>query len=310
MIDHDRLFKELLTHFFVEFVELFLPELAAYLDRDSLVFLDKEVFTDVTAGEKHEADLVARAHFRGQESFFLIHLESQAQSRTPFGRRMFCYFARLHERYHLPVYPIALFSHHAAHTEPDVYEVVFPDCQVLRFQFRVIQLSRLRWQDFVRRPNPAACALMAKMGMAPEERPRVKLECLRLLTTFRLDPARLRLISGFIDTYLRLNAEETLRFEQQAATLLDETEKGKIMELTTTWKEEGRLEGRQEGRREGRQEGEASLVLRQMKRRWGGLAPTIEAQVRTLSVEHLEGLAEALLDFSSPTDLERWLRAH
>ena len=41
MIDHDRLFKELLCTFFREFVEAFLPEVATYLEPDSLVFLDK-----------------------------------------------------------------------------------------------------------------------------------------------------------------------------------------------------------------------------------------------------------------------------
>ena len=46
-IDHDRLFKELLTTFFIEFVELFLPEVAAYIERDSLVFLDKEVLMGI-----------------------------------------------------------------------------------------------------------------------------------------------------------------------------------------------------------------------------------------------------------------------
>ena len=52
----------------------------------------------------------------------------------------------------------------------------------------------------MRRQNPLASALMARIGMAQQERPRVKLECLRLLVTLRLDPARMRLISGFIDT--------------------------------------------------------------------------------------------------------------
>ena len=41
--DHDRLFKELLSTFFVEFVALFLPEVRAYLESDSLVSLDKEL---------------------------------------------------------------------------------------------------------------------------------------------------------------------------------------------------------------------------------------------------------------------------
>ena len=69
-MDHDRLFKELLATFFVEFIELFFPELAEYLDRDSIEFLDKEVFTDVTHGEKHEADIVAKARFRGKRWAF------------------------------------------------------------------------------------------------------------------------------------------------------------------------------------------------------------------------------------------------
>lgn len=63
MIDHDRLFKELLTTFFVEFLELFLPEVVTYLQCNSLEFLDKEIFTDVTAGE-YEADLVVKARFQ------------------------------------------------------------------------------------------------------------------------------------------------------------------------------------------------------------------------------------------------------
>ncbi len=46
-IDHDRLFKELLSTFFWEFLELFLPETAAYVDRESITFLPQEVFIDV-----------------------------------------------------------------------------------------------------------------------------------------------------------------------------------------------------------------------------------------------------------------------
>ncbi|MFM6325542.1 MAG: hypothetical protein ACKPGF_23620 [Microcystis panniformis] len=43
-IDHDRLFKELISTFFVEFIELFFPQLMDYLDRESITFLDKEVW--------------------------------------------------------------------------------------------------------------------------------------------------------------------------------------------------------------------------------------------------------------------------
>ena len=254
-MDHDRLFKELLTTFFWEFVEAFLPEVADYLERDSLSFLDKELFTDVTAGERHEVDLVAQGRFKGQNSCFLVHVEQQAQSQTDFGRRMFRYFARLHARHGLPVYPVVIFSHDRPQPEPNRYQVRFPDRPVLDFRYRVIQLQRLPWRRFLQRPNPVACALMSKMRMAPADRPRVKLECLRLLTTLRLDPARVRLISGFIDTYLRLNAAEELRFTAQVAKVPDEQQKHHVMEIVTSWMEEGIQRGRQEGRQEGHQKG-------------------------------------------------------
>lgn len=73
--------------------------------------MDKEVFTDVTAGEQYEADLVVKAKFRDQATFFLVHVENQAKSQADFGRRMFRYFARLYEKFALPVYPIGIFSY-------------------------------------------------------------------------------------------------------------------------------------------------------------------------------------------------------
>src|SRR5258708_3150654 len=111
-MEHDQRFKELLTTFFHEFVALFLPDVADYLDPNTPVeFLDKEVFTDISAGEKHVADLVVKARFLDHDAFFLIHVENQATARATFPRRMFSYFARLHEKYDLPVYPVVIFSY-------------------------------------------------------------------------------------------------------------------------------------------------------------------------------------------------------
>jgi len=85
------------------------------------------------------------------------------------------------------------------------------------------------------------------MNIAAKDRPRVKLECLRLLTTLRLDPARMQLVSGFVDTYLRLNTEEQLRFDEKAAKLPDEREKKGVMEIVTSWMEKGIERGMQQG---------------------------------------------------------------
>ncbi|HEY3860311.1 MAG TPA: DUF4351 domain-containing protein [Verrucomicrobiae bacterium] len=310
MIDHDRLFKELLTAFFADFVELFLPNLSGCVDKDSFVFLDKEIFTDVTRGERHEADLVVKAQFLGRDSFFLIHLEHQAQAQRDFGQRMFAYFARLRERHALPIYPIVLFSHASRVPEPDYYELGFPDLMVMQFRYRVIQLGLMKWRDYMRRANPVASALMAKMGMTAEERPRVKLECLRLLAILKLDVAKMRLISGFVDSYLRLTAQEVLIFRREADTL-EPKEKVTMMELTTSWKEEGIAEGLERGRHEGlergRQEASQQVVARLVRHRWGELPANMVAQLKVLSFDDSQNLAEALWDFTSLADVEKWL---
>ncbi|SJM89265.1 Rpn family recombination-promoting nuclease/putative transposase [Crenothrix polyspora] len=66
-------------------------------------------------------------------------------------------------------------------------------------------------------------------------------------------------------------------------------------------------EGQQEGRQEGRQEGEAKLILRLLVRLFGELGADTQNRITRLNVGQLEALGEALLDFSSKEDVERWL---
>ncbi|WP_242051319.1 hypothetical protein [Nostoc spongiaeforme] len=47
MPEHDRLFKELLSTFFIEFLELFLPQLASTIDPNSIRFLPQEYFAPI-----------------------------------------------------------------------------------------------------------------------------------------------------------------------------------------------------------------------------------------------------------------------
>lgn len=55
---------------------------------------------------------------------------------------------------------------------------------------------------------------------------------------------------------------------------------------------------------------EKALVLRQLKRRIGLVAPELQSQVEALSLDKLEDLGEALLDFGLEADLQAWLQTH
>lgn len=62
------------------------------------------------------------------------------------------------------------------------------------------------------------------------------------------------------------------------------------------------------GRQEGRQEGKLELVMRLLERRVGKITPEIQTRIRRLSIDQLENLGEAVLDFASTSDLMNWLQ--
>ncbi|NJM68086.1 MAG: Rpn family recombination-promoting nuclease/putative transposase [Acaryochloris sp. RU_4_1] len=74
--------------------------------------------------------------------------------------------------------------------------------------------------------------------------------------------------------------------------------------------QEASAEGEERGVLKGRQEGlerEQSLILRQLTRRIGDVAD-LQSQIQALSLDQLEALGEALLDFTEPADLVNWLQ--
>ncbi|MFN9558905.1 MAG: DUF4351 domain-containing protein [Dolichospermum sp.] len=57
----------------------------------------------------------------------------------------------------------------------------------------------------------------------------------------------------------------------------------------------------------GIEQGEQQLIFRQLNRRIGVIESSFIETIRTLKIDQLELLGEALLDFSTVTDLEQWL---
>ena len=63
----------------------------------------------------------------------------------------------------------------------------------------------------------------------------------------------------------------------------------------------------QKGEERGKKQEALQLILRQLTRRLGAIAPEIDQQIRALSITQLEDLAEALLDFTSLSDVINYL---
>ncbi|NLI12953.1 Rpn family recombination-promoting nuclease/putative transposase [Pelotomaculum propionicicum] len=273
-IDHDRLFKELLETFFAEFIELFFPEAALSIDLKHIKFLQQEIFTDVTAGEKRKVDILVETRLKDEPGLILVHVEPQAYVQKNFNRRMFIYFSRLYEKYRRKILPVVVFSYDRVRNEPDSFELGFPFLDVLNFRFYKLELKKLNWREYIKSDNPVAAALLSKMGFKPEEKVKVKLEFMRMLVRMKLDPARMELLAGFFETYLKLNREEEEQYNRELGTL-DRKEVDIIMQITTSWHEKGRAEGNIEARRE--------VIRKYLDRRFGKKSAGLQEKVQQMS---------------------------
>ena len=316
--DHDRLFKELITTFFREFMEAFFPEVHKHIDYSFLEFMPQEVFTDVTAGEKKRIDILVKTRLMNEEGFVLIHVEPQARKEKDFAKRMFKYFARLHEKYDLKVLPIAVLAHEIKKREPDSYEVRFPSFTTLNFRFLQLHLKRLSWREYLQNDNPAVAALLSKMGYTEDERLKLKLEFFKMLLRLKLDPARMELLSGFFDSYVLLTSRENEEFTRKIMQELQPEEVDQVSKILTSWHkqgiEEGRKEGRIEGRKEGRIEGKIegkidalkNMIIRLARKKFNGIEATTETTILKINnPERLESIVENILDIHSEEELLR-----
>jgi predicted transposase YdaD len=151
------------------------------------------------------------------------------------------------------------------------------------------------------------------MNIAAEDQIRVTLECVRMLVTLKLKPARSQMIGDFMLSYLKFTGAELVRYIQ-SSDLVSYQEKENIMELLNPMvemgREEGLQQGRVQGRLEGRVEGRVAILLRQFRRRFGSLPVGLPDQIAHLTDLQLDDLAEALFDFHTIADAQAWLEQH
>lgn len=294
--DHDRLFKELFHTFFIEFVELFFPKLAKLMDKDHIVFLVQEVFTDIIEGEKNVVDILVQTRLKDIEGYVLVHVENQASRETNFNSRMYKYFCRLHEKHGPHIIPIAVFSHESITEEPDTYKIEYSFLKMLNFKYLKLHLKRERWKNYIKSNNPVAAALLTKMYYTPKESIKVKVEIARMIANLQLDPARAALILTFSDTYIKLDDKQQEVYENLLQKELNPTEVEKYMQFTTYYHEAGRKEGIKEGK--------ADIIIKTVIRKFGTEAKGLREKLLLLTPEVLDDLNYEV--FSSIT-LEQFL---
>ena len=249
-----------------------------------------------------ESDVLIQAT-SPQDGQFLILNELQLRYTPSMPRRMRAYAALAEERYKLPVYPVLINFLPPARTVNIAfnYQSQFMGLRAVQ-DYQVINLWEVDAQIAFQSGLGALLPFVPIMqGGGTESVIQRAVQTLRgdaVLTEF--EPLLAFFATFVLDSAL---VQQIMRWDM---IILEESPW--YNEILRRGEERGRQEGKQEGRQEGRQEEAFALILRQLTRRLGDIAPDLQAQVRSLPLAQLEALSEALLDFAHPDDLTYWLR--
>ncbi len=316
---HDAFFRRLFARpaLAAEFFRLYLPpRVAARLDL-SRVQLEEAAFVDKKLRE-HFSDLLFRVGLKGGgEAFVFILLEHKSAPDERVALQVLRYMVQAWDRLPAPlplIIPVVVYhgarpwrvgkrlgAMFAALAQLPYWRRYLPD-----FEYHLCDLSRYREQDLQGKEGLAAVLSLLKYVFSPELT--AKLPSIFKQTAVSLPEA---LAEQQMETMVHyLNEAGRISQTQIGAALKEAQASGGSME--NVWenvlKEYSRLVGLDQGLEAGRQEGAAEMVLRQLHRQIGKLAPTTETQVRALPLQQLLQLGEDLFKFKTAEDLDKWLR--
>ena len=233
--------------------------------------------------EPIRADTVFFLQGRGR----ILHLEFQteAQSKPAMPLRMLDYWVRLHRKYGCGIDQVVIYLKRTS--SPLVFEDCFRYGQTFH-RYLVIRLWEVEASLLLNQPFLLPLAVLAKssepeallakvarrVDIIEDKAERIEVAaCVQLLAGISFSKA-------LINLYLR---EELMRESVIYQSIVEEITQKKL------------------------QQGESVIILRQLNKRFGYLPERVREEVRVLATERLEELGDALLDFTSLSQVEDWL---
>ena len=217
----------------------------------------------------------------------ILHLEFQTlpTSNPAMDFRMLDYYTRLKREYGCQIEQVVIFLQQT--TSEIVFKQEYVDTNT-RHRYRVIRI----WEQD---PTPLLVnpALLPLAALARSDSPNTLLEQVAAGVGMIEENDERQNISACTQILAGL------RFDKN---LIQQLFREEIMQESVIYQDI-----LQKGEQRGKKQEALALILRQLPRRIGPVTPQLQEQIRSLSVPQLEDLGEALLDFSSETDLINWL---
>ena len=262
------------------------------------VFGEPKGLTVLTPTELSIEPIRADSLIMLQSAEVVLHLEFQTVPDRTIPFRMADYRLRVHRKY--PNKDMRQIVIYLKETGSDLVQQNSFSISGMRHEFEVIRLWEQDYANFLNFPGLLPLAVLGQSDNPTQT--------LREVSSV-IDRIEDRRQKSNIAAATSILAGLVLEKEVVRGVLREEIMRESVIyqDIVAKATAKGKAEGKAEGIKEGIKEGEVSLVLRLLKKRIGDIRPEEESRITGLSVEQLEALGEALLDFSSQDDLSAWL---
>lgn len=229
-----------------------------------------------------------------RSSAVILHTEFQTVGDETMPFRMADYYLRLKRKFpSQTIQQVVIYLKRTSSNLVRQEQYVTPE---MTHQFRVIRLWEEPVEMFLLAPGLLPLAVLSSAS----DKESVLTQVVRELEQIANPREQSNLVAATsILAGLELD-EQTIRQLMRSPVMRESTMYQSILR-------EGRAEGLEQGLIQGRTVEGRELVLKLLTRKLGSLSPEVITKVSALSLEQLENLGEALLDFTSVSDLESWL---
>ena len=310
--DYDSPWKDLLDHYFEQFMEFFFPAAYAQIDwARGCEWLDKElqkITADAALGRRAVDKLVKVWLKSGANIIALVHCEVQGAREADFPARIYTYHHRISDRFNerVATFVVLTDAHRRWRPQEFKYDLLgtrlslrFSSVKLLDYQPRLTDLAESR--------NPFSIVVLAHLRLLetardPQKRLYWKLTLTKLLYERGFSKRAVIDLYRFLDWLIFLPTD----FQQSYNAEIIRFEEGRAMPYLSVLERKGIEQGLQQGSHQATER----LALRYLAQRFGALDSETLTAIQTLPLAQLTALSEAMFEFGTANELTQWLAEH
>ncbi len=299
--DFDTPWKEVIEHYFPEFIKFFFPKAFQDIDwKKGYEFLDKElqkIAKDAKIGRKYVDRLVKVWLKNGENAWALIHSDIQVEGEKDFSERMYIYNYRLYDLYRVHAASFAVIGYAGKKKDTGKFEKKLWDCEV-KFRFPVVRLKDYEkdMEALEQSDNPFAVVVLAHLktkATAKNIKKRMQEKTALIKHLYRKGFSKQDIINlfRFIDWLMFLPEKEDDLFWDEVSVL----EKEEKMPYITSVE------------RRGYKRGVRSLLAIQIAEKFKSQPDLELSKLEKLSADDLPELGKQIFDFESLEAVHQWI---